>query len=84
VRWVDTIEEFRDKDGNVEQSMATVYVPELPGGGEVAPGGWLWLGVRADLVDEAVPHLNPGAFPVKRVDKAPTFKANKFIRKAYL
>jgi len=84
VRWEDRIEEFVDAEGTTHRSNAVVYVPELPDGSEVAVGGFLWLGDRADLTDEAVPGRNPGAFEIRRVDKAPDFKTRYFLRTVYL
>ena len=84
VRWEGKTEEFQAPDGSVQRSMALVYVPQLPGGGEVQVGGYLWLGVRGDLTDEVDPRANPGAYEVRRFDTLPTLKANKTLRTAYL
>lgn len=84
VRWEDVAEEFKDREGTVQQSMAKVYVPALPGGGEVEVGGWLWLGDRADLVSEATPRDNPKAYEVRRVDHLPNLQATKTLRTVYL
>lgn len=51
---------------------------------EIAVGGFLWLGNRADLVDEAVPGANAGAFEIRRVDRTPNLKATEFLRACYL
>lgn len=84
VRWVDKSEEFRTPSGTVETTMAMVHVPALPNGAEVKVGGWLWLGVRADLTSETDPQANAGAYTIRRFDKTPTVKATKFLRTAYL
>jgi hypothetical protein len=84
VRWEDKIEEFVDAEGTTQQSNAVVYVPALPGGGEVRTGGHLWLGDRADLTDEANPENNEGAYPVRRMDKLPNLKATEYLRTVYL
>jgi hypothetical protein len=84
VRWEDQVEEFKDGEGTLQASNAVVYVGQLPGGGEVAVGGFLWLGDRADLTDEANPLNNEGAYPVRRVDKLPNLKASEFLRTVYL
>lgn len=84
VRWEESTQEFQTRDGTVQQSMAVVYVPVLPGGGEVQEGGYLWLGNRADLTDEDDPRLNPGAYAVRRFDKLPTLKATEYLRTVYL
>jgi hypothetical protein len=84
VRWEDKIEEFVDAEGTTQQSNAVVYVPALPGGGEVRTGGHLWLGDRADLTDEANPLNNEGAYPVRRFDKLPNLKATEYLRTVYL
>ena len=84
VRWEDTVKEYLDAQGTVTLSAAVVFVPALPGGGEVAVGGWLWLGDRSDLTDEADPRGNSGAYEVKRVDKLPNLKATELLRTVYL
>lgn len=84
VRWEDRAEEFIDATGTVQVSRAVVFVPLLPSGSEVEVGGFLWLGDRADLTDEAVPGNNDGAFEVRRFDKMPNLKATEYLRTAYL
>ena len=84
VRWEDVVDEFMDANGEKSLSRARVYVPQLPDGSEVAVGGWLWLGDRAGLTDEAVPRNNPGAYEVRRFDKMPTIRATEYLRTAYL
>jgi len=84
VRWEDRAEEFVDTKGTTVLSNAVVYVPVLPGGGEVETGGFLWLGDRADLTDESDPTNNSGAHEVRRGDKLPNFKATEFLRTVYL
>lgn len=84
VRWEGRAEEFLDPNGTTQISNAVVYVPALPGGGEVEVGGFLWLGDRADLTDEADPKANPGAWEVRRVDKLPNLKASEWLRTVYL
>ena len=84
VRWEDRVDEFVAANGTTMTSSAVVYVPALPGGGEVAVGGFLWLGSRRDLTDEAAPARNPGAFEVRRVDKMPNLKATEYLRAVYL
>lgn len=84
VRWEDKNEEFLDAAGTTRRSAALVYVPALPDGGEVEVGGFLWLGVRADLLDETDPTANEGAWEVRRVDHLPNLKATETLRTAYL
>lgn len=84
VRWEDVVEDFTTKDGTASTSSAVVYVPLLPDGSEVAVGGFLWLGARAGLTDEADPTANAGAHEVRRMDKLPTLKATEFLRTCYL
>ena len=84
VRWEDKSEEFLDAQDTVQTSDAVVYVPLLPSGNEVEVGGFLWLGDRADLTDEATPTNNPAAHRVRRLDKLPDLKAREFLRTAYL
>lgn len=84
VRWEDTIEEFIDAQGTTRKSMAKVYVPQLPDGSEIVPGGYLWLGVRSALTLESEPLTNANVFEVKRVDKIPNLRATEKLRIAYL
>lgn len=84
VRWEDVSQEFTDTQGTTRTSNALVYVPLLPDGSEVVPGGFLWLGNRSDLVNETNPGKNPGIHEVKRFDKLPTLKATETLRTAYL
>jgi len=84
VRWEDKAEQFLDAQGTTQISNAVVFVPVLLDGSEVVVGGFLWLGDRADLTDEADPRNNEGAFEVRRVDKLPNLKATEFLRTAYL
>lgn len=84
VRWEDRIEEFIDSAGTVCRSSAVVYVPILLSGSEVALGGYLWLGLRADLVSETDPLQNPGAYEVRRVDHLPNLKNTERLRTVYL
>ena len=84
VRWEDKIEEFIDAKGTTKLSNAVVYVPVLPGGGELAVGGFLWLGDKADLTSETVPTSNAGAYEIGRVDKLPNLKNTEYLRTTYL
>tara|TARA_R110002167_G_scaffold46072_2_gene137795 strand:- start:39 stop:404 length:366 start_codon:yes stop_codon:yes gene_type:complete len=84
LRWEDTIEEFIDGEGTLQQSSAKVFVPVLPGGGEVLVGGWLWLGDVGDLTSTTNPRGNPGAYEVRNVGKLPNLKATEFLRTVML
>jgi len=85
VRWEDQAKEFIDSNGITRVSQAVVYVPALPGGGgEVAVGGFLWLGDRGDLESETDPGANEGAWEVRRFDKLPNLKNTEYLRTAYL
>lgn len=84
VRWEDRAEEFVDSTSTRAISNAVVYVPTLPGGGEVQTGGFLWLGDRADLTDESNPASNAGAYEIRRVDKLPNLKVSEYLRTVYL
>jgi hypothetical protein len=84
VRWEDRVEEFKDANGTMQISNAMVYVGLLPDGNEAQVGGFVWLGNRADLTDEANPVNNEGAYEVRRVDKMPNLKATEYLRTAYL
>lgn len=84
VRWEDKIETFVNQQGTTQVSNAVVYVPLLPDGSEIAVGGYLWLGDRGDLTDEAVPLNNPGAYEIRRFDKLPNLKVTETLRTAYL
>ena len=84
VRWEDRVEEYLGAEGTVQHSNAVVFVPALPAGGEVALGGWLWLGDVGDLTSTTAPASNDGAFEVRRVDHLPTLKATETLRTVYL
>lgn len=84
VRWVDMAQEFVGPAGDRLVSRSTVYVPLLPDGSEVAVGGWLWLGVRANLTSETVPADNPGAYPVQAFNRVPNLRATELLRSAVL
>ena len=84
VRWEERADEFVNPLGATVVSAAVVYVPALPGGGEVCVGGFLWLGDRAALVDEAVPTNNPGAAAIQRVDMLPNLRVTEYLRTVYL
>ena len=84
VRWEDKSEQYLDAQGTTRTSSAVVYVPALPGPAEIVVGGYLWLGVRADLTDEVYPRNNPGAGEVMRFEKIPNLKATEFLRTVYL
>lgn len=84
VRWEDVVEEFIDNEGTTQQSKAKVYVPVLPGGGEVEVGGWLWLGVVGSLTSTTDPRANEGAYEVRSMAKLPNIKATDFLRTAML
>lgn len=84
VRWEDVNQEVVDAQGTVFISQAMVYVPQLPDGSEVKLEGYLWLGDRSDLLSETNPRANPGANPIKKVDKLPNLKASEFLRTVWL
>lgn len=84
VRWEEKVEQFVDPEGTERRSIAVVYVPALPGGGELVVGGWLWLGLRAALTDEAEPTNNAGAYQIRRLDHMPDLKNRRKLRTAYL
>ena len=84
VRWEERIDEFLDAKGTTALSSAVVYVPKLPDGSEIVVGGYLWLGDRSDLIDEAEPRNNPNAYEILRADTLPNFKASDYLRTAYL
>jgi hypothetical protein len=84
VRWEDTHELFIAADGTNATSRAKVFVPLLPDGTEVVPGGWLWLGDRADLTDEATPNANEGAYRIQGFEKKPNLRVTEFVRIAML
>jgi len=84
VRWEDRAEDYKDANGKVKVSSAVVFVPELPDGGEVALGGWLWLGDRADLTSETNPRKNAGAYEVMRVEHIPNRRASETLRRVLL
>ena len=84
VRWEDKAEQYLDTKGTTRTSSSVVYVPRLPDGSEVTPGGFLWLGNAADLTDPLNPSGNPGAGEVMRFEKLPNLKNTQQLRTAYL
>jgi len=78
-RWEDKSEEFINANGTRELSHSLVYV-----GQDVRPGGALLLSALVDVSDLVIPKNNAGAWEIKRFDKIPTLKADKFLRIAYL
>ena len=84
VRWEDKAQEFTDARGSTQMSSALVYVPILPDGSEIVPGGFIWLGNRADLTSEDDPAKNDGAWLIRAMHKLPTLKATDFLRSVFL
>jgi len=85
VRWETGFqEESKTEPSRTTDARASVvYVPAIEGG-DVAIGGWLWLGALEDAVDASNPENNPGAGQITKFDKIPTLKATEFLRKATL
>lgn len=89
VYWKDCNEAFVDIRSNSVTSRAKVYV-----GQNVKLLGFLWLSSKtkgytagealAELADQDVPTLNPGAYEIRKVDKIPTFRIGEFARIVFL
>ena len=79
-RWEDVAETFIGASGATATSRAKVYVDR-----DVVPGGWLYLGEVADLVDStAHPRTIEDAYQIEQFNKLPTLKATDFLRTAML
>jgi len=78
---VDTSELFTDANGQQLVSRAQVQVSS-----DLVLNGVLYLGTLDDLdsSEEASPNLILGAYTIKRIDKVPTVKGDKFYRLCYL
>jgi len=75
VRWEEKTEMFLDRDTGKElMSKSVVYMPV-----DVEENGFLYLGTTA-----LQPSAKDKAFRIKRFDKIPSLKGNKYIRKAWL
>lgn len=79
VRWEEKTEVFLNNQNEEQVSKAIVYV-----GIDLEEKGVLWYGTLATITDLANPFKNPKAWMIHRLDKIPSRKANKFVRKAYL
>lgn len=75
VRWEEKTEMFLDRDTGKElMSKSVVYLKQ-----DVEENGFLYLGTTA-----LAPSTQEKAFRIKRFDKIPNLKGNRFIRKAWL
>jgi hypothetical protein len=75
VRWEEKTEMFLDRDTGKElMSKSVVYLKQ-----DVLENGFLYLGTTA-----LQPSAKEKAFRIKRFDKIPSLKGNKYIRKAWL
>lgn len=80
-RWVSSIEVITAANGDQIVCRARVQV-----GQDLDEQGKLYLGELDDLdsSEEADPTIVDGAYIIKRFDKIPTIRGDKFYRKAYL
>ncbi len=76
VRWEEKTEEFIDKPTGKEQQSHSIVYSES----DVVEDGFLFLGASVSSTPKDV----AGAFPIRRFDKSPTLKANRYIRKIWL
>jgi hypothetical protein len=80
VRWEKKQEMFIDPQGDEVMSMAIVYTAS-----DVDIGGYLYLGVEADLAsDHSDPQVIGGAFKIKQFGKLPTLPGTQYLRTAWL
>lgn len=80
-RWQDVIEEFVDAKGAPRISNSKIFT-----GIDIVPGGYLKLCSLSDLssAGNSDPRVEDAAWEVKRFDKMPTLKGNKFLRTSYV
>lgn len=75
VRWEEKTEMFLDRDTGKElMSKSVVYLKQ-----DVEENGFLYLGTTS-----LAPSTQEKAFRIKRFDKTPSLKGNKYTRKAWL
>lgn len=81
VRWEDSIDTFKDENGNEHTSKSYVMVDR-----DMKVGDVLMLGTTADIPSSnpADPKENSGAFEIKRFDKTPDIRNRENLREAYL
>lgn len=80
-RWVDTTEVILSSNGIQIVCRAKVQVAQ-----DLDEQGVLYLGYLQNLTDsqQADPTTVDGAYKIKRFDKIPSVRGDKFYRKAYL
>lgn len=78
-RWTDSAEQYIDDSGHVHISNAVVMVDR-----DLDIQGVLWLGKLRDVLNEAVPLENEGAYEVKRRKRLANKKGNKYFREVFL
>ena len=80
VRWEDRQEMFVDPAGREIRSQAVVYTDR-----DLALGGYLYLGTLHDLSsDTAAPETMDDAMEIKKIEKVPSLKIDRYIRKVWL
>lgn len=78
--WLDSKEEFLDKNGGKQVSKAVVFVDQ-----DVELLGVLWHGTIAELTSESEPFKNEGAYEIRKFDKVSRLRRlTEFVRVAYL
>ena len=77
-RWEDKAAKFENTEGEELVSQAIVYVDR-----DTKPGGYLWLGLLADLDGETDPH-KVGATKIRRFDKLPDIRNKNTLLTAFL
>ena len=79
-RWDDVHEQYVTTTGTTTISNAKVYVDQ-----DMLPGGYLWLGLLADLPDSPTdPRQLPGAYEIQKLEKIGNLRATEFLRIAML
>jgi hypothetical protein len=80
-RWEEKTELIRTSKGDNIVSNASVQVKQ-----DLDENGWLFLGDLDDLdsSEEDDPMTISNAYEIKKFDKIPTMKADKFYRRAWL
>jgi hypothetical protein len=76
VRWEEKTEQFIDRETGKEQRSHSVVYTNV----DVVEDGFLFLGTSVSTTPKEVDK----AFPIRRVDKSPSLKGNKYVRKVWL
>lgn len=76
VRWEEKTEQFINRETGKEQRSHSIVYTNV----NVVENGFLYLGTSVSTTPKEIVK----AFPIRRVDKSPSLKGNKFVRKVWL